>query len=292
MKEQYTALRFKKSSLKLIQTINDVIDDYRSQGFVLTVRQLYYQLVTQNIIKNDEKNYKSVTSLVNDARVAGLIDWDMIEDRTRSFSSRGAWTSPASILEESANIFHMDMWENQDSRVFCIVEKEALVSVLERTCFKFDVPILAARGYPSASVLREFADTKVMTFSEDQKVVILHLGDHDPSGIDMSRDLEERIALFSRSSPVEFKRIALNKDQIDDQKPPPNPAKSSDSRFSAYKREFGDSSWELDALKPSYLEKLLREQIKEHIDDGLWKERKDEIQDYRNQLTNFAATFK
>lgn len=273
--------------------MNSICDDYMAQGFVLTVRQLYYQLVARAIIPNTERSYKRVTGVANDARMAGLMDWAAIEDRTRSFITRSRWESGNEILESVASQFHMDMWADQKHRVFVIVEKEALAGVLEGVCRKFDMPLLAARGYPSGTVLREFANTALRAaYTENQQPVILHLGDHDPSGIDMSRDLAERLDLFSgMHGSVEFNRIALNMPQIEEQKPPPNPAKVTDSRFDSYERLYGDESWELDALSPDYLAKLVERHTLKFIDKKKWAARTQEIAEVKERLEIVASEF-
>jgi hypothetical protein len=289
-KEQYQSFNFSDSSLDLIHTMDDIIEDYSAQGFTLTVRQLYYQLVARDIVPNTERSYKRITSIANDARLAGLIDWDAIEDRTRAFLRRQRWTNGAEILEAAAGSFHMDMWENQERRVFCIVEKEALVGVLERICSQFDVPVLAARGYPSCTVLREFAESDLNGVPQD--CVILHLGDHDPSGIDMTRDLTERLQMFASDSSFDLRRIALNMPQIEERKPPPNPAKVTDSRFADYARRFGSESWELDALPPQYLVELVQGEILKHIDDEIWQQDRERVEDIQDRIREAAKSFR
>jgi hypothetical protein len=216
----------------------------------------------------------------------------MIEDRTRSFIEVNAWSSGGAILASSAVGFHMNRWDNQGCRVFCIVEKEALVGVLQGVCRQWDVPLLAARGYPSATVIREFGKDVVMEAGQnDERVIILHLGDHDPSGIDMSRDLEKRISLYSRDTPFEFRRLALNYEQIEELKPPPNPAKTTDSRYADYKARFGKESWELDALSPSYLSDLVTSEVEKIIDFELWEKKDQEIADVKSRLRAIAEQF-
>lgn len=291
MKQCYIPTKFKPATLRLIDTINDIVEEYQEQGYVLTVRQLYYQLVARDIIPNTLQEYKRAASIINDAKHAGLIDWDMIEDRTRAFVRRSSWSSGGQILQGVANQFHMDLWDNQPNRVFVIIEKEALVGVLERTCREHDVPILAARGYPSGSVLREFAMTDMIpALAYGQSAVILHLGDHDPSGIDMTRDLRERLSMYTGAD-VQLQRLALNMDQIEEQNPPENPAKVTDSRFEGYAKEYGLASWELDALSPSYLSDLVEGHIENHIDPELLSERQEEIDDIKEKLQKVADEF-
>ena len=289
MREFYVETKFRQDSLTMIAKIEQIMREYVADGYMLTVRQLYYQLVAREIIPNTERSYKNTVSLVNNARLAGLLDWDAIEDRTRGFSRRPSWTSGREILESCASQYHMDMWHDQPCRVFCIVEKEALAGVLQRVCSKYDIPLLAARGYPSASVLREFAKAELM--SSTQRILILHLGDHDPSGIDMSRDLEERLRLLSRRSAFELIRVALTMDQIEDQGPPPNPAKTTDSRFAEYEALYGYESWELDALQPRFLTRLVEEHVLEVLDEGLWNARQGEINEIRRRIYEVAEQF-
>lgn len=295
MKAKYVDKKFRPESLNTITTVNSIIADYRRQGFVLTVRQLYYQLVARDYIANNLREYKRIAGLLNDARLAGLVDWDAIEDRTRDFIRRSRWTDGAHILENCAKQFHMDMWDNQDRRMFVIVEKEALVGVLERVCREFDVPLLAARGYPSVSVVRDFVMSDLApTVDHGQSIKILHLGDHDPSGLDMTRDLTDRINLFLGAHTgewVDIERVALNMDQIEELQPPENPAKTTDSRFDKYMEKYGDSSWELDALPPSYLAQLVRSAAEDIIDPDAWEQKESEINDIKARISEVAKSF-
>ena len=112
---------------------------------------------------------------------------------------------------------------------------------------------------------------KYRTF--DQQVVILHLGDHDPSGIDMTRDIVDRMITFLGGDEIEVDRLALNWDQIQVYNPPPNFAKQTDSRYETYEAKFGDESWELDALEPQVISTLIENAILSIRDDDLWDEK-------------------
>lgn len=291
MLERYKEITFKTKTLQQIDRINAIIEEYLDAGYTLTVRQLYYQLVARDIIPNNEKSYKQTTSIVNDARIAGLIDWDAIEDRTRSFEQRSRWSRPQDILTASAKQYHTDPWATQKKRLFLVVEKEALVGVFSRVCHEFDVPLLAARGYPSASVVRDFAKREIEE-SDGKDVVILHFGDHDPSGIDMTRDLEERFELFGWNGEFTLKRMALNLDQIEELKPPPNPAKTTDARFVKYRQRFGDKSWELDALPPTVLSNMARTEILTHVDTKAWGKWSAGVEKARKKMLKLVETWK
>lgn len=291
MKQQYQTQNFSSERLELIAYIDRICVSYMADGYTLTARQLYYQLVARNIIPNNERSYKNTTKLLSDARLAGYIDWDAIEDRTRGFITRPRWGTGKQFINSVMPQYHTDLWRNQDMRVFVIVEKEALAGVLERVCKEFDVPLLAARGYPSVSTLREFADDQIIHHArEGQNIKILHLGDHDPSGIDMTRDLEDRLNLLCGDDAEYFSidRLALNMDQIEEHGFPPNPAKITDTRAKAYIKEHGTASWELDAMEPRLINELVRENISLHIDDNQWDEDVARIARTKNWLLSKA----
>lgn len=289
MKEEYLPYKFRKDALALIAIMDEIVTDYADEGYMLTVRQIYYQLVARDIVPNTVQSYERVQATLNKARLAGLIDWDAIEDRTRSVLQRSFWDSPNDILEICANQYHEDIWDTQPNRIIVIVEKEALAGVLDRVCQKWSIPLLPARGYPSATTLREMAKTRIMC--SVQKVVVLHLGDHDPSGMDMTRDLLDRLRMFSRYEDFMLERLALNMDQIIEQKPPPNPAKTTDARYKSYRQRFGERSWELDALKPQYINDLVEERVKELIEMRKWKKREKEIEHVKGKLLELAKNF-
>lgn len=294
MKQAYKDIRFRADTLALIAFMNTMITEYQRQGFTLSVRQLYYQLVARDQIPNTEQSYKRIAGIINDGRLAGLIDWDAIEDRNRDIEKRSAWESGSSILRACAQSFHMDMWDNQPVRTFVIVEKAALAGVLSQVCKRYDVPLLAARGYPSVSIVREMAlDYLLPAIENGQQVQILHLGDHDPSGIDMTRDLEERFELFlgDDAGSLTIHRMALNMNQIQELKPPPNPAKVTDSRFSEYAKIHGTKSWELDALEPRHLVQLVETEVQAVMDDQRWEERSAEIRVVKAELEATAREY-
>lgn len=269
----YVEKDFRSASLNLIEKINGVIEDYAAQGYSLTLRQCYYQLVARGIIPNNERSYKNTGNLINDARLAGLIDWNAIEDRTRNLRTLSHWGCPEDIIQASASQYRKDLWENQDYHVEVWVEKEALANVVGRVADELDVPYFCCRGYVSQSEMWSAAQRFIRYQSQGKDVVLLHLGDHDPSGIDMSRDIETRLDLFGVNSiGFAFRRIALNMEQIEQFSPPPNPAKLTDSRASSYITQYGDESWELDALEPRVIHSLIERNVLEFRDEPTVRE--------------------
>ena len=254
----YKSVNFRAESLRLIELINGVIEEYTDQGYDLTLRQVYYQLVARGFIPNNERSYKNVGNLINDARLAGLIDWYAIQDRTRKIRRNSHWSSPQDIMGSVVYSYAIDTRLTQPIYTEVWVEKDALIGIVQDIASKLDVPCFSCRGYVSASEMWGAAQ-RFITQEHKERRVILHLGDHDPSGKDMSRDIAERLELFGAD--VEVQRIALNYDQIEEFSPPPNPTKLTDSRAVGYIEQFGHSCWELDALEPRILTNLISTEV-------------------------------
>lgn len=238
----YKEFNFRKPTLDMIAKANEIIREYAAQGFDLTLRQLYYQFVSRDLIPNTQKDYKNLGSIINDARLAGLIDWNSIVDRTREVRTLSHFDGPEDIVSACAQQFNLDRWEGQPYRPEVWIEKDALVGVFERVCRELDVPLLSCRGYTSQSEMWGAGQRMLRYKKQKQKPVVFHFGDHDPSGKDMSRDILDRLELFTGGM-LQFERLALNMNQVEQYEPPPNPAKITDSRANAYIAEFGDESW-------------------------------------------------
>lgn len=289
MKHEYVTKTFRQSSLALIEQANEIIEEYQVEGYDLTLRQLYYQFVARDIIANRQTEYKRLGSIINDARLAGLVDWESIVDRTRTYEKLSHWSSPADILRSAAQSYAIDTRADQDDYLEVWVEKDALVGVIEKACTPLDVGYLSCRGYVSQSAMWRAAE-RFIDAESDSGTVLIHLGDHDPSGIDMTRDIQDRLQMFGSS--VEVIRIALNMDQVDQYQPPPNPAKTTDSRYDSYILEHGDESWELDALDPRVLVDLITEVVEGHTDLDKREDLIEEQEKDRKRITKLAANWK
>lgn len=288
MRIQYVAKRFGPQALATIESANKIIEEYQAQGFDLTLRQLYYQFVSRDLIPNSQQEYKKLGDVVSNARLAGLISWEAIVDRTRNLQKNAHWSSPSEIVKACVNQYRIDKWAEQGTRVEVWIEKDALIGVIEGICRDLDVSYFSCRGYTSQSEMWAAAQRLIGYRDEGQEVVIVHLGDHDPSGKDMTRDIEERLNLFMRGDGPTVNRIALNMDQVRQYNPPPNPAKITDSRAHKYIREYGSKSWELDALDPTVLRDLIEEAVMEHRDSSVWDSASVREEKERKQLAKAA----
>jgi hypothetical protein len=190
--------------------------------------------------------------------------------------------------------FHLARWATQAHAVEVWIEKDALVGLLEDICFELDVPYFSCRGYVSQSAMYEAAQRIINRYETfGIKTTILHLGDHDPSGIDMTRDIQERLTLFTDDDPdVYVKRIALSMAQIQLMNPPPNPAKLTDARAKKYIKEYGDLSWELDAMEPRKLVQLIRDEVELFIDDDKWGEVEKQEKEDRSAIMKVTSTLR
>lgn len=279
---------FNSTALAIIADAELILDSYSRQGYRITLRTLYYQFIARDLFpenrlrpvqqggqtvmtKNCEQNYKWLGGIVSDARLAGLLDWKHLQDSGReSHGGDGGWGEPRNILRYGANNYNITHWDGQRHYVEVWVEKQALEDIVARPCHTWSVPYFACKGYTSQSSMYEAA-MRLRGIDRDREKTIIHLGDHDPSGIDMSRDIADRLDMFGAN--VNVKRIALNMHQVEQYDPPPSPAKISDSRANDYIDRFGHDSWELDALEPSVLNDLIEQEITSRLDLDLWDAR-------------------
>ena len=265
MKEQFTEPKnYHNTTLELFTPIISILDSYQHQGLQVTLRQLYYQLVTKNIIKNQKNMYQKVGKLVKEGRMCGWIDWDVIEDRIRKPIMHSQWENIQHLLSSAAHSYRKDRHEEQRNYVEVWTEKDALSNIFAPITAEYHVHLIVSRGYNSTTAMYDTS----LRFKEAQEsgknCYILYLGDHDPSGMDMIRDIDERIQEYGLS--INVKPISLTMEQIRNYNLPPNFAKLSDTRVKKYIKRFGKSSWELDALEPTVLHNLLRENIENLID--------------------------
>lgn len=315
-KIRYIPKRFQAKTLQVISSVEMILEEYDSQGYKMTLRGIYYQMVSRKLFPDDRRwsrdpkakkwyrdpngtvnadpNYDWLGGIVNDARLAGMIDWTLMVDETRSLHNYGGWSeSIKEYVESFADGYSIDKWKGQPYSPEVWVEKQALEAVVAKACKQVDIPYFSCRGYNSQTAMWRAAMRLLYCIREEERIpFIIHLGDHDPSGIDMSRDIIDRLELFvdkhADARVINFERIALNMDQILEYNPPPDPAKLSDSRCKSYIDEYGEDAWELDALEPSVIEDLILNKINEIIDQDKYDDRIAEENDGRKKISQMA----
>lgn len=303
MKIVYEQHNFRRKTLKIIEAANEILAEYSAQGLVLTVRQLFYQFVARDLLSNTKHSYDLVDRTINLGRMAGLIDWRMLEDRTRGEHALSHWESVGDILTDCVSDFHVDIWRTQPRHVEVWIEKDALIGVIEGVCQKLDMTYFACKGYASVSAMWEAGQRLKEHIRAGQSVTILYFGDHDPSGIDMDRDIEKRLRVFIEhdfgpiGDMLEVRRLALTLDQVQRYGPPPNPVKEKssdpdkkggDNRAKKYVEEFGKECWELDALPPEVIVDLIEAEVLALRDDDAWQAALDRQEAGRERLRAIA----
>ncbi len=276
------SLHLSRKNKERLILINEIIEEYAEQGYKLTLRQLYYQLVSRDIVPNSKKEYAKLSSLLVKGRMAGVVDWNAIEDRIR-VPFLPYWVHDIEdAIDDTIRQYRLNRQDGQEVYIELWVEKDALSGVLKRITSHYHINLMVNRGYSSCTAMYD-AYNRLRRYEDDGiKTFILYLGDHDPSGLDMVRDIKERLEEFGVSP--EVRHVGLTQKQIKVYKPPPNPAKVTDPRAKQYMYKFGNTSWEVDALKPEVLHRLIKDNVEQLIDMDLFNEQLEKEQDDKKEL--------
>lgn len=267
MKEAFRNQRVSPRKRLDIRIINDVLEEYRAMGYRLTLRQLFYQLVARDRIPNTLRQYSWLSQTCVFGRMNGLIDWDAIEDRLRKPDLQYYVSSISDALKDTIDQYKLDRQEEQPFNLEIWTEKDAVSNILRRVAYTYHIRLMVNRGYSSCSAMYEAANRMKNVLASTK---ILYVGDHDPSGLDMLRDINERLHEFELLD-VDVVHVALRTQHVQEYNLPPNPAKVTDPRAKTYIEIFGEESWELDALPPNILEGLVDRAVKKYLNMELFK---------------------
>ena len=247
-----------KKTLELIESARAVLAEYHP----MTVRQVFYQLVSRLVLKNTELQYKQLSRHLTTAREEGIIPDEWIEDRTRRPRDVSMWDGLDEFLSDARYWYRRNVWNTQPRYVVLWVEKDALSGIFEEITNEYGVTLVVGRGYNSHSIKAEMAKRFQ---SIEKPITILYFGDFDPSGENIYQNLKES---FPRDFGIslEIKKVALRFEDIERYQLPPNPAKKTDSRAGSFIEKYGDISVELDALPLPVLQKRIRESIHHRMD--------------------------
>lgn len=266
-------------TLALIEEAETVIAAAEEEGYTPTLRRVFYALVAADLLPNTLRAYKNLSWTLDRARWEGLLPFDALDDRARPVRRPAAWDSPGEILRASADQYRSDWWAGADTHVELWAEKDAVSGILEPLAHEYGIPFLACRGFVSLTALAQAAERMW------RPTVILYCGDHDPSGLDMDRDIADRLAALGADTT--FKRVALTPAQIHEHQLIPQPTKVADSRAWGYS---DGGSWELDALPVPVLVGHVRKAIRARLPDD-FHARQDADRADRERLYEVAASF-
>lgn len=288
----FEKLHLNKSNIKRLDVVNKIVDEYKEQGYILTLRQLYYQLVSRDIISNNQREYSKLSNLLVQGRMSGIVDWESIEDRIRKPKLPYWVTGIPDAVNDIVEQYRLDRQEGQENYIELWVEKDALSNVLYRITSHYHIRLMVNRGYSSCTALYEAYNRIYDAMQNEQNCYILYLGDHDPSGLDMIKDIGRRLnnefGLGCNGNPVEIVHIGLTDEQIKTYNPPPNPTKITDTRAKDYMIKYGNTCWEVDALKPEILTNIVKNKIEELIDIELFEEIIEREKEDVKKLKEFA----
>jgi len=273
-----------------IEAVSRILNEY---SFPLTIRQIYYRLVATNMILNKRSQYNQLSRDLVKARENGEIDDRKIEDRSRqvlappiSYDSADDFTTSMKFLFKTLpNHYYADLWSDQEVFIEVWIEKDALSRVIQQIAGPFRVTVAPSRGYSSYTFMkREAVDERFGRIDWNKPIIILDFRDHDPSGIQMTEDLQKRFTRYGKGRSIQVRRVALTIEQVKKYELPPNYVKAEDTRSPQYVSKYGRECWELDAIEPSELQRIVQSTIREHLDEEQWdqslrRERRD-----RNKL--------
>jgi hypothetical protein len=260
--------QMQKKSLELLAQIQKIIDSY---DFALTLRQIYYQLITRQIIpqpvdgKEAERVYKRLSNLCVKGRDEGILPEEGFADNLRKPDKPSAWLDLTEFMQTVKKSYNKDKWANQPKYLEIWTEKDALRSVLSEVTYQYDISLMVARGQLSRTAIYEASERYKV--KSDKKCYLYYCGDFDPSGLCIPNSIRKRLGNFNIY--CNFERIGLTKEQIDKYKLPSGKAKKKDPNYKRFVEITGsDMVVELDALPPDVLRDIIRDCILKNIDEG------------------------
>lgn len=275
---------------KTLALIDASIEILREQQ-PTTVRAVCYRLFNAKLLPDmSVRSTKRVSAALTIARERGLIPWSWIVDETRQITTWASWEDPDRFIEQKISEYRRDWWESQPDRVFIVSEKGTVSGILRPVLADYGVPWVVFHGFGSASALNRLAD---ISAADDRPLILLYVGDHDPSGRHMSDvDLPERLERYGGTAGIE--RVALIGSDLDALAPSTFPAsdKRKDSRYAWFVAHHGEVCCELDALDANVLRDRVEEAIISHIDPVLWERAASTEKAERTSLHDFFKTWK
>lgn len=223
-----------------------------------TCRQVFYQAATAKLVEKTEPAYKMVCRHLADMRLVGSLPFGWIADSTRWMRKPDSFSGLEDAIESTARFYRRDVLREQPVYLEVWCEKDALAGVIYDVTSVYDIPLMVCKGYASLTYLYAAAEAIA---AQRKPAHLFYFGDFDPSGVDISRNVERRLREFAPGAEIHFERVAVNEEQIDEWNLPTRPTKTKDTRSG----NFGARSVELDAIPPKQLRELVRAKIEQYI---------------------------
>lgn len=268
-----------KKTVLLIEHARDILAELHP----MTVRQVYYQLVSRQVTKNEVREYRKVSKALVNARKEGIIPWDWIEDRLRLPRQVSMWADLGDFAQTCRQAYRRDVWSNQLEYIEVWLEKDALSGIFEDVLEPYGVTLNVGRGFDGWSSIKNAAGR----IGEHVSTTILYFVDFDPSGEEMVKSLRERLRFFDCTP--EIIKVALTRDDIERHNLPPDPVKRSDTRAAGFLAKHGDLSVELDALPVDVLRECIVSEVEAHMDLDALAEVKAQEQAERAKFSDLLS---
>ena len=271
---------FRKKNQSLAQSASDILADENP----MTLRQLYYRLISAGCLRNSQTEYKRLGQVMTRLRESKDVPRTWLVDHTRSTLKPSSWSGLAEFAETIREVYRKDFWARQSHHMEIICEKDAIAATIQPPAEDNDVRIRPCRGYASISFAGEIADfwRKIK-----KPIFAYYLGDFDPSGFDIERDLCEKLARYSgrecchhgddaANDTFVWQRLGVIETDFDDHDLIRLPlkrdkqGKPSDKRAAGFIERYGEYCAEVDAIPPTELRRRVEEAINSHIDVEEW----------------------
>ena len=271
---------------EVVSMAAEIMRDYPKLTF--TLRQLYYRAVASKFYPHNKTSYNRFSQALVSGRLRGQLDYKRMIDMSRpEYLNDPRESDPAKrlkgSLQELIEEFNVNAWSEQPTYIEVWMEKEALSRIILPTCKNYNVNLMVGRGYSSASQLLKAIDR----FPEGKRVLVLYLGDHDPSGYHIEERLRGRLQEYaiwrSKSLDLQVKRLALTYDQVERFSLPSIKLKPRSQKYAEYVARFGNNAWELDALEPEFIPTLIKNELESTMDMNLWADNRRKLEEFRRE---------
>jgi hypothetical protein len=292
----YAAWRPQKKTSRLIMQVKEILEEYRDH-LPLTNRQIFYRLVATYGYPKTENFAKNLNDHLTRARRAKMIPFENIRDDGISVMAHAHYADENAFykhVHDEGKAYKRDKLarQGQDIRVYC--EAAGMMPQLERVCEPYSIPVYSCSGFDSVSGKYELKESCWRAYAyKGRRTVILHLGDHDPSGESIFTDglVQDVHAFLAEDVPhkdpreiADFERVALTEEQVSRSNLETTPPKDTDSRTANWKGA-RTGACQLEALPPDKLAELLEAAIRRRLDMRVYKEDLKAEEEERRRIT-------